>query len=94
MSAEAKYTLKDGRVVTRRPKGLTARDTIEAKRQVSDKNDAMEVGYALIARMIRIEGTAATYEDILDIELTDIEGITKELLPEMDFDSDTRENFQ
>jgi len=64
-------TLIDGRNVEvfRRP---TARDYVNAEKVVENQHSQTQIKFALLASCLRIDGVAATYEDVLDIDELDI----------------------
>lgn len=84
MSTEKNVTLDDGRVITRRPGKLKVRDMIDAKRQAGVDAGEMEIGFALIARMINIDGKPAVYDDVLDFDMQAIADIQEELLDDIE----------
>jgi hypothetical protein len=71
MSVESRtITLPSGQTAeVRRGKG---RDLMRAHRAVVGNPEPLSVSFALIAELVRVEGKALVYEDILEMDLDDV----------------------
>ncbi len=73
-------TLSDGRkIVVKR--GIKGKDTVAAKRVISNPKDELELTYGLIAQVAEYEdGKPVLFEDVLEMEMDDILAI-QEAIP-------------
>ena len=69
------------------PSGATAevrkgrgKDLMRAHRAVRGKDDPMAISFALIAELTNIDGKAIVYEDVLEMNLSDVLALQTEIM--------------
>ncbi len=69
------------------PSGATAevrkgrgKDLMRAHRAVRGKDDPMAIGFALIAELTNIDGKTIVYEDVLEMNLSDVLALQTEIM--------------